>query len=69
MSDNSPKKSKFDLDRHVRFIGGEGVIKSRKFEHGHWKYAIEMPQGKEPSFGRIGPETIVLLEEKELEAA
>lgn len=69
MSDNSTKKHKFDIERHVRFIGGEGVIKSCKFESGNWKYAIEMPQGVEPSFGRIGPETIVLLDERELDAA
>jgi hypothetical protein len=63
------KKHKFDRQQHVSFIGGEGIIQSFKLENGNWKYAIEMPQGTEPIFGRIGPETIIVLDEIELDAA
>jgi hypothetical protein len=55
MSKNFIANHRFDRNQHVSFAGGEGVIKGFKFEHGNWKYAIEMPQGVEPQFGRIGP--------------
>jgi hypothetical protein len=69
MMKNLIKNHKFDRKQHVSFIGGGGIIQSIRCENGNWKYAIEMPQGLEPNFGRIGPETIVLLDEVELDAA
>ena len=63
------KKHIFDRQQHAICIGGEGIIQSFKLEDGNWKYAVEMPQGMEPIFGRIGPETIVVLDEIELDAA
>lgn len=63
-----PKKL-YQRDRQVSFIGGEGMVKGSSFEGGNWKYLIEMPQGKEPTFGRAGAETMVFLNERELRAA
>jgi hypothetical protein len=65
---NSIVNRRFDRHQYVSFIGGEGIIKGFKFENGKWKYAIEMPLGVEPQFGRIGAETIVVLDEIELNA-
>lgn len=59
----------FDLNRQVNFVGGEGIVRGVKFEGGTWKYLVEMPQGREPAFGRVGAETMVLLSETELCAA
>lgn len=56
-------------NQKVRFVGGEGTVKKSTFKGGTWQYLIEMPQGKEPTFGRVGAETMVLLNEKELCAA
>jgi hypothetical protein len=68
MIKNLLEKHQFQREQHVFFIGGEGIIQSCKFENGNWQYAIEMPQGVQPKFGRIGPETIVLLDEIDLRA-
>jgi hypothetical protein len=65
---NYPPRKLYQQDRQVRFIGGEGVVKSSSFEGGTWKYLVEMPQGKEPTFGRAGAETMVLIDERELRA-
>jgi hypothetical protein len=66
---NSPLERLYEKNRRVSFVGGEGIIKSSSFEGGTWKYLIEMPQGKEPNFGRAGAETMVFLNERELCAA
>ena len=66
---NSPPRKLYQRDRKVRFIGGEGIVRSSSFEGGTWKYLVEMPQGREPTFGRVGAETMVLLNERELRAA
>jgi hypothetical protein len=66
---NSPLEQRYQHNRKVRFIGGEGIVRSSSFEGGTWKYLVEMPQGKEPTFGRTGAETMVLLNERELRAA
>ena len=59
----------FSRDRQVSFVGGEGIIRSFKSENGTWKYLVEMPLAPAmPEFGRIGAETIVLLDEIELAA-
>lgn len=65
----SVKLNSFGLDRQVKFVGGEGIVRGVKFESGIWKYLVEMPQGAAPVFGRVGAETMVLLNEAELGAA
>jgi hypothetical protein len=64
-----PRQRLYLHNKKVKFIGGEGIVRSSSFEGGTWKYLIEMPQGREPSFGRVGAETMVFLNEKELRAA
>ena len=60
---------RFQPAQRVRFVGGEGIVRNLKLETGTWKYLVEMPMGDEPSFGRVGAETMVLLNETELRAA
>jgi hypothetical protein len=60
---------KFCHKQQVRFSGGEGIVRNYKSECGGWTYLVEMKLGLEPDFGRIGPETTVLLDEAELCAA
>ena len=63
------KVRSFDRHQQVSFIGGEGVVRNFKYENGTWKYLVEMPLAPVmPKFGRIGAETIVLLDEIELAA-
>jgi hypothetical protein len=62
------KVHSFDRDQRVRFLGGEGIVRNLKFETENWTYLVEMPLGVEPNFGRIGAETMVLLNETELRA-
>lgn len=59
----------FNREQKVKFVGGEGIVRNFKFEDEHWLYVVEMPLGREPEFGRIGAETMVLLSEIELRAA
>jgi hypothetical protein len=66
---NHPLERLYEKNKKVKFIGGEGIVRSSNFEGGTWKYLIEMPQGKEPTFGRAGAETMVFLNERELCAA
>jgi hypothetical protein len=60
---------RFQPAQRVSFLGGEGIVRNLKLETGTWKYLVEMPMGDEPSFGRVGAETMVLLSETELRAA
>lgn len=63
------KVRSFDRHQQVSFIGGEGVVRNFTYENGTWKYLVEMPLAPVlPKFGRIGAETIVLLDEIELAA-
>jgi hypothetical protein len=57
---------KFHHMQWVSFTGGEGAVRSYKFEFGGWTYLIEMELEEEPDFGRIGAETMVLLNEADL---
>ncbi len=66
---NSSLERLYQPNQKVRFIGGEGIVRSSSFEGGTWRYLVEMPQGKKPTFGRVGAETMVLLNERELRAA
>jgi hypothetical protein len=62
------KAPTFSRHQQVSFIGGEGIIRSFKYENGTWKYLVEMPLAIPiPIFGRVGAETIVLLDEVELD--
>lgn len=58
---------RFRHAQQVSFVGGEGTIRNFKSESGNWTYFIEMPLEKEPDFGRVGAETIVVLNEAELQ--
>ena len=69
MATNFTNGHKFHHGQRVRFAGGEGIVRRFKCEAGKWTYVVEMPLGLEPNFGRIGSETMVLLNEKELYAA
>ncbi len=59
----------FKLTQQVKFFGSEGIVRHVTFEAQHWTYLVEMPLGREPEFGRVGAETMVLLRETELRAA
>jgi hypothetical protein len=59
----------FGRAQQVSFLGGEGSVKSFKYEAETWFYIIEMTLGPEPDFGRVGGETTVLLSEADLDAA
>ena len=62
------KVRSFHRHQQVSFIGGEGIIRNFKYESGTWKYLVEMPLAPTlPEFGRVGAETIVLLDEVELD--
>jgi hypothetical protein len=56
----------FHQTQIVRFMGGEGTVQCFRFDSGRWIYDIEMELGPEPLFGRVGPETTIVLEEEEL---
>ena len=63
------KSRSFHRHQQVSFVGGEGIVRNSKYENGTWKYLVEMPLAPVmPKFGRIGAETIVLLDEIELAA-
>ncbi|MBM0741116.1 hypothetical protein JOY44_05700 [Phormidium sp. CLA17] len=57
---------KFCTAQVVWFIGGEGVVLSSQPKAGAWIYLIEMALGPEPTFGRKGYETMVVLNEVDL---
>jgi hypothetical protein len=63
------REPKFRPKQRVTFVGGEGIIRRCISKLGRWVYLIEMALGLEPEFGRIGAETMVLLEEEDLCAA
>lgn len=55
--------------QQVNFVGGEGIVRSYKPNAGTWTYLVEMPLGLAPEFGRVGAETMVLLNEADLYVA
>ena len=63
---NLPNSPKFSLHQQVHFLGGDGKILFCQPDGGNWLYGVEMPLGQESDMGRIGHETIVLVEETEL---
>jgi hypothetical protein len=60
------KSARFLPSQRVRFCGGEGIVRNFKYESGSWIYLIEMPLGLEPDFGRVGAETMLFLNEADL---
>ena len=56
----------FQQTQRVKFMGGEGIVQGFKPESGSWLYVVEMALGPKPIFGRIGAETIIILNEEEL---
>ena len=60
------KRPQFDCHQTVRFFGGIGKIKDIQREAICWIYHVEMIQGIEPDFGRIGAETTIVLEEHDI---
>lgn len=59
----------FGRTQRVTFVGGEGIVRNFKPESGSWTYVIEMALGPKPDFGRVGAETMVILNEADLWAA
>ena len=66
LSKNNQTQPKFLPFQQVHFLGGMGKIVSCFTDSGKWMYAVEMPLGKEPEVGRIGSETIILMQEAEI---
>ncbi|MEH2332345.1 hypothetical protein [Nostoc sp.] len=66
MTPSFMKLPKFRNTQWVRFVGGEGIVRSYTPESGTWTYLIEMALGLEPDFGRMGAETMILLSEEDL---
>ena len=59
-------RPRFDCHQTVRFFGGIGKIKNIQRQAICWIYHVEMIQGIEPDFGRIGAETTIVLEEQDI---
>lgn len=57
---------KFGRAQQVWFLGGEGIVRSQTAEAGQWTYVVEMALGLEPLCGRVGAETMVVLNEADL---
>ncbi|AFZ35544.1 hypothetical protein Sta7437_1992 [Stanieria cyanosphaera PCC 7437] len=66
MWSNCLNKPKFEQEQNVSFLGGTGTIKSRHQEANMWTYTVEMSMGLEPDFGRVGAETTIVLDEREI---
>ncbi|BAY23280.1 hypothetical protein NIES2100_30440 [Calothrix sp. NIES-2100] len=62
------KVPSFRNTQRVKFVGGEGIVRSFKPESGSWTYLVEMALGQKPDFGRVGAETMVILNEADLRA-
>lgn len=58
----------FGNNQRVRFIGGVGIVRKFQYEFGSWDYFVEMEMGQHPDFGRVGAETMVILNEADLRA-
>lgn len=66
MSTSFLVKPKFQPRQKVSFLGGTGQIKGCQREADTWIYTIEMSMGERPDFGRVGAETTIVLEEREI---
>jgi len=56
----------FCNNQRVKFIGGSGIVRKSQYKFGSWDYIVEMGMGQYPDFGRVGAETMVILNEAEL---
>lgn len=56
----------FYTAQRVSFLGGEGIVRSYRYEAETWTYHIEMALGSKPDCGRVGGETTVVLIETDL---
>ncbi len=56
----------FYHSQRVSFVGGEGTVQNCEPKFGEWVYLIEMPLGIEPECGRVGAETMVIIDEADL---
>jgi hypothetical protein len=63
------KVPRFHPNQQVSFVGGKGIVRSSSSDSGNWSYVIEMPLGAEPTFGRVGAETMIVLHEADLREA
>lgn len=66
MTATATRAPKFRRNHMISFLGGSGIIRGYKPELGTWTYLVEMEMSPEPSMGRVGYETWVLLPEAEL---
>ena len=66
LKEDTQTQPKFRPFQQVYFLGGMGKIISCFADAGKWMYAVEMPLGQEPDMGRIGSETIILMQETEI---
>jgi hypothetical protein len=66
MRENTIPVPRFEKNQIVEFVGGIGKIKNYYSESNKWIYLVEMAMGPEPDFGRIGPETMILLPETDI---
>lgn len=57
---------RYSTNQTVCFVGGVGKILSYQPAYTTWTYAIEMEMGPEPSMGRIGAETRIVLDESDI---
>lgn len=67
MSSHHRKRPKWGIDETVSFAGCIGIVKSYHPESSTWTYAVEMEMASEPIFGRLGPETTILLHEEDIQ--
>lgn len=63
------KMPKYSQKQFVCFNGGMGTVKGCQANARTWIYAVEMPLTPNPSMGRVGNETTILLLETEIQMA
>jgi hypothetical protein len=61
------KMPRFSKNQRVRFIGGEGIVRKLQHESASWSYLVEMEMGTKPDFGRVGAETMIILNEADVD--
>lgn len=62
----SQSPPKYKQQQLVSFQGGTGRIDSYHWESETWAYIVEMALGPEPSTGRVGGETTIVLDEDDI---
>lgn len=69
MIKNMMTKPKYNKRQQVYFVGGTGKVLHYRPDAGKWSYIVEMEMGSEPSMGRVGAETRLILDEADLQEA